>query len=205
MNYLLATKATKAIQNGSISKQSIEFLSSITDDDLEILKKQFKYVLCLPHQDTKAGLSSVDLMICNFENYSSTVQHLLLKDGQLIHLESCSIDFYGQIWLGQSDRASFYTPKEQSEIINAIDSNKLFDLQISLKQLESKEEPLVIKFEAYVCLTKIGIEIFNLLKDELESTPKDYLDNVIQYWNIYNNKFNFSLLEKTKLITDDNP
>ena len=64
INKLLATKTAEAIKAGSISKRSIEFLSSITDRDLEILKGQFKYILQLPHQNIRSGLSSKDLVIC---------------------------------------------------------------------------------------------------------------------------------------------
>ncbi len=202
---LLLTRAAPRIPVGEISKQTIEFLSSITDDDLEVLKKQFRYVLRLPHQDTKSDISSKDLAIWHFEDSNSKIQNLLLKENGLMHLESYHIKFYGNIWVGEATRASTYLLKDKSDTIYDIDTRETA-LQICYKQEPVKGmivNPIV--FPSYVCLSGVGMEIFNLLKDEIESPPQEYLNSVIKYWATQNSQYDFSLIEKTKLITNDNP
>jgi len=215
---LLLTRAALRIPTGEISKQAIEFLLSITDDDLEILKKQFKYVLRLPHQNPRSGLSSKDLAIWGFENSGLSVQDILLEEKDLIHLESYHIKFYGDVWLGENARSSFHTPQIQQETIFDIDIKGLNVLQISIKEAKPQKGELVdpntiqktainktaINFPAYVCLSEIGTEIFNLLKDELEPVPSRYLSELVLYWNTANPKFDFKLNYKPKLITNDN-
>lgn len=56
---LLLTRAAPRIPIGEISKQAIKFLCSITDDDLETLKRQFRYVLRLPHLDVSQDLGDI--------------------------------------------------------------------------------------------------------------------------------------------------
>jgi hypothetical protein len=195
---LLLTRAAPKIPTGEISKQTIEFLSSITDGDLEVLKKQFKYVLRLPHQDTKTDISSKDLAIWHFEDSNSRIQNLLLKENGLMHIESYHIRFYGDIWVGEATRASAYLLKDKTDVICDID-NKETALQICYKQEPVKGmvvNPIV--FPSYVCLSGVGMEIFNLLKDEIESPPQEYLNSVIKYWGTENPQYNFSLIEKTK-------
>lgn len=200
---LLIPRILEAIKNKSISKQSVEFLSSISDDDLEVLKKQFKYVLRLPHQDTKTDISSKDLAIWHFEDGNSRIQNLLLKESGLMHIESYYIRFYGDIWVGEATRASAYLLKDKTDVICDID-NRETALQICYKQELVKGmivNPIV--FPSYVCLSGVGMEIFNLLKDEIESPPQEYLNSVIKYWGTQNPQYNFSLIEKTKLIAND--
>lgn len=201
---LLFPKILEAIKNNSISKQSVRFLSSITDDDLEVLKKQFRYVLRLPHQDTKSDISSKDLSIWDFQDSNSKIQDLLLKENGLMQLESYHIKFYGDIWLGEATRASTYCLKDKPDTIRDIDTKETA-LQICYKQEPVKGmivNPII--FPSYVCLSGVGMEIFNLLKDDIESPPQEYLNSVIKYWGTQNSQYNFSLIEKTKLITNDN-
>ncbi len=221
VNELLATKGLEAIKKGRLSKQSVEFLSSITDGDLEILKKQFKYVLQLPHQSKKLDLVSKDLAIWRFENINDlTVQDFLLEEKGLMHLESYHIKFYGDIWIGENDRASSHTPQNEQENINDIDAKGLNILQINTKNTKPKQDEIeelalsinnpsldrktTIVFSAYVCLSEIGTEIFNLLKDELDPPPSEYLKELIICWNRSNPHFDFKLISEPKLITNDN-
>jgi len=209
---LLLTRAAPRIPTGKISKQAIEFLSSITDDDLDILKEQLKYVLQLPHKSPKTGLASNDLAIWHFENNELNVQDILLEENGLIHLESYHIKFYGDIWLGENDRISCHTPQDQQEVISDIDAKNLYVLQISIKEVKPKKGELVnlnvtqniaINFSAYVCLSEIGTEIFNLLKDELKPIPTKYLNELNVYWSKANPQFDLKLISKPKLITND--
>lgn len=218
---LLIPKILEAIKNNSISKQSVKFLSSITDDDLDILKKQFKYVLKLPHKDDKSDVSSQDLAIWFFENDNTRIQNLLIGEKGLFLLESYHIKFYGDVWLGESDRASFYVLKDDLDIIDNIDSKGLFKIQIAVRkkeepkkgQLVTSHSPLTgsedkmskskVIFPAYVCLGEIGMEIFNLLKNELEPTPEKYMNGLIEHWGKNNPQFDFKLISEQKLITND--
>lgn len=206
INKLLATKVVEAIKEGSISKQSIEFLSSITDKDLEIIKEQFRYVLQLPHKDISSERSSDDLAIWYFENNNLKVQDLLIQADNLIHLESYHIKYYGEIWLGEGVRASYCTVQDSEKVITNIDSKDLYNLRISTKE-KPKAGMVVnqintqIKFQAYVCLGEIGSEIFSLLKDELKETPIEYINNLVEFWSKNNQNLNFELIENQKLIT----
>lgn len=222
VNELLATKGLEAIKKNLLSKQSVEFLSSITDKDLESLKKQFKYVLKIPHEDDKSDVSSQDLAIWLFENGNTRTQNLLIRERGLFLLESYHIKFYGNVWLGECTRTSTYILKKSLGLIDNIDSNGLFKIQIAVKekaqpeqgQLATLHSPLTgsedethkskVQFAAYVCLGDIGMEIFNLLKDELEPTPSEYLNELIVFWSKANPQFDFKLISEPKLITDDN-
>ncbi len=219
INKLLATKGLEAIKNNQLSKQSVEFLSSITDKDLEILKKQFKYVLQLPHQNLRAGLTSKDLAIWRFENNDLNVQDVLLEETGVMHLESYHIKFYGDIWMGENARVSSHTPKNQQENLTNIDPKSLNILQINIKNTKLEKNRLeqfsfqedlditsktTIIFSAYVCLSEIGTEVFNLLKDELEPVPSEYLNELILYWNKINPEFDLKLISESNFITNDN-
>lgn len=222
VNEILATKGLEAIKKNLLSKQSVEFLSSITDKDLESLKKQFKYVLKIPHEDDKSDVSSQDLAIWLFENDNTKIQNLLIRERGLFLLESYHIKFYGNVWLGEGTRISTYILKNSLDIIDNIDSNGLFKIQIAIKekeqpkkgQLATLHSPLTgsedethkskVQFAAYVCLGDMGMEIFNLLKDELEPTPSEYLNELIVFWSKANPQFDFKLISEPKLITDDN-
>ena len=214
INKLLATKGLEAIKNNQLSKQSVEFLSSITDKDLELLKKQFKYVLQLPHQNSRSGLSSKDLAIWYFKSNDLEIQDILLEENGLMHLESYHIKFYGDIWIGEGVRGSSHTPQSQQGIIIDIDANGLNAIQFGAKDLKPQKGELVnlnvvqktaIIFSAYVCLSGIGTEVFNLLKDELDPVPNKYLNELIVYWSKENPQFDLKLISKPKLITNDNP
>ena len=92
-----------------------------------------------------------------------------------------------------------------------IDTIYDIDTRETALQICYKQEPVKgmivnpIVFPSYVCLSGVGMEIFNLLKDEIESPPQEYLNSVIKYWATQNSQYDFSLIEKTKLITNDNP
>ncbi len=195
---LLLTRAAPKIPTGEISKQTIEFLSSITDGDLEILKRQFRYVLRLPHLDV-----SQDLGIYNYElNKDDNLQNILLKENDLIHLESCSLRFYGDVWIGENGTRSSYYKIKGSHIIENIDSKQSWNLQIATKAENPKEQQ--IQFHSYTCLSQIGIEVFNLLKDELESTSPEYLNKLVEYWVKIYPTATFKLVAKTQLLEHDN-
>ena len=194
----LIPRILEGIKNRSISKQAIVFLSSITDDDLEILKRQFRYVLCLPHLDV-----SQDLGIYNYDlSIDDKLQNILLKENGLIHLESCSLRFFGDVWIGENGSRSSYYKINGSHVIGDIDSKKRWNLQIETKVENAQEQQIL--FHAYTCLSQIGIEIFNLLKDELEPTPSEYLNKLVEYLAKLYPTVTFKLMEKTQLLENDN-
>lgn len=202
---LLLTRATPRIPTGEISKQAIEFLLSITDSDLEILKKQFKYVLELPHQDNLSGLSSKDLVICYYQkDDGSKVQNILLKEN-VMYLQSYSIDFYGSIWHGEEgERISIINISQERDICDINNEGVKKKLEVSVNNNQTVRKELYINLDVFTCLTKIGAEIYSLLKDELDSAPSEYLNNLIEYWNKKYPALNFKLVDKIKLITNDN-
>lgn len=194
----LIPRILEAIKNKSISKQSVEFLSSISDEDLEILKRQFRYVLRLPHLDV-----SQDLGIYNYElSKDDNLQNILLKENGLIHLESCSLRFYGDVWIGENGTRSSYYKINGSHVIGDIDSKKRWNLQIETKAENPKEQQIF--FHSYTCLSQIGMEVFNLLKDELEPIPSEYLNKLVEYLAKLYPTVTFKLMEKTQLLENDN-
>ena len=206
VNELLATKGLEAIKKNLLSKQSVEFLSSITDEDLEILKRQFRYVLRLPHLDVSQdlGIYNYDLSIDDKYDLGigDNLQNILLKENGLIHLESYYLRFFGDVWIGEIDsRAGFYKING-SHVIGDIDSKKRWNLQIETKVENAQEHQIL--FRNYACLSQIGIEIFNLLKDELEPTPSEYLNKLVEYLAKFYPAVTFTLMEKTQLLENDN-
>lgn len=222
VNNLLLYKVAPKIKTGEVSKQTIKFLSSITDIDLEILKKQFKYVLKIPHKDDKSDTSSQDLAIFSFENADIRVQNLLMKEEGLFLLAPYHVKFYGDVWLGENNRESNYILKNNLEVIDNIDSNGLFKIQIAVRekeqpkkgQLATLHSPLIglqdethkskVTFPVYTCLGGVGMEIFNLLKNELEPAPEKYMNNLVEYWNKNNPQFDFKLISEQKFIINNN-
>lgn len=130
INKLLLYKVAPKIKIKTISKQAIKFLSSITDDDLEILKEQFRYVIKIPHLNI-----SEDLAIYNYHIDEETYSHnfLIREFKELMHLESCSIRFYGDIWVGDPGSRSSYLKAKDGHMVDSIDSQECCNLQISSK------------------------------------------------------------------------
>jgi hypothetical protein len=82
VNKLLETKGMEAIKHSQISKLAIDFLTSITDDDLAIIKKQFKYVM---------GGGIV---------YFHELLDFMRQDGIWYEL-GCAMKFDGAVWTSQ--------------------------------------------------------------------------------------------------------
>lgn len=133
---------------------------------------------------------------------NDNLQNILLKEDGLIHLESCSLRFYGDVWIGENGSRSSYYKINDSHVTSDIDGKGRWNLQIGTKAENSKEQQ--ISFQAYSCLSQIGIEIFNLLKDEIEPTSSEYLNNLVEHWSKIYPTATFKLVEKTHLLENAN-
>ncbi len=215
VNRLLQTRGMEAIKNNVISKQAIEFLTSITDNDLGILKKQFMYV--------------VDYAIFNIPNI---VEEYLKKDfyinnnGEKFPIWnniSYIPKFHEQIWTSQFKGVSA-TAKQINKDVWQLDTD-LFTIcnSLNINEVQATKEQLIdfikqsntnkdeirrcelqypifksfcganlyitkqpnnannINFEikCFLCLTDIGIEIYDLLKDEITDLPQNYITALV--------------------------
>ncbi len=180
INNLLQTKGYEAIRNQKISKKAIEFLSSITDTDLGILKKQFKYV------QEGAGIPLFD----------STIDFIAKVDSDAVS-DSYSLKFYGDIWKDEYHSAGGKArvfKKEQFAHCELVEiSGKQYNNIYAFKVINRGHDIIMIipeqhyaqfngiEIPYYVALTDVGREVYNLLKDEIENTPIEFAEKHIQH------------------------
>jgi hypothetical protein len=155
------------------SLQLVQFLNSITDGDLEVIKEQFRYVNLLG--------------IC----YSPIAQEKLVKN---FNLE------FPQIW--SNLHLSGDVLKTNVIAYNISPSrtvNFTFKSKFCIYIMNTdKKEVIVIP---YICtLSNIGLELYDILEDEIPETPLDYIEDFAEHINK-----NRSPLKAKVIHTENNP
>ncbi len=130
-----------------VSLQLIKFLNSITNDDLKVIKEQFRYV----------ANTQPPILLYNNANLLPKDKELLGKDG--------NIKFFNSIWHGEVK----YKPTNTNITLSFNKSQKC----IAVSTL-SKKEYVLCGFG----LTEIGLELHTILKEEIEKTPDEYIEEV---------------------------
>lgn len=193
---ILLKKAAQKINSKelNISKETIDFIASITDEKLQILKKIFRYVL-------NGGILNYKNIIQDFQEMNFCQPH------------SDNIKFLNRIFINQDLKKGFNYKLETDEVegilrwknvsLDEESLKKLTNIQglHELKKFFEKDFKFTIfstnKIKFYITkkpinagitefimicfaiLTEIGVEMYSLLEDEIESYPIEYLDAII--------------------------
>ena len=146
----------------TLSSNAILFFINIDDTELNILKQQFRFII----QDKNTG-------------------SILYYDGIDEYFNSHNLKARGY-----GDKLKFFNDIWEQSLILRVKSSILKDntlttivshahhLITAYHNLE-KEQELGLSILAQ--LTELGFEIYNILKDEIETIPVEYLKNVVAY------------------------
>ena len=193
---ILLKKAAQKINSKelNISKETIDFIASITDEKLQILKKIFRYVL-------NGGILNYKNIIQDFQEMNFCQPH------------SDNIKFLNRIFINQDLKKGFNYKLETDEVEGILRWKNVSLDEESLKKAMNIEGPLELKkflekdfkftifstnkikfyitkkpinagitefnMKCFAILTEIGVEMYSLLEDEIESYPIEYLDAII--------------------------
>ena len=154
INSLLAKVMKKLENKESVSLKLVTFINGITDGDLEIIKKQFSLV-CF-----KAIF------------YYDNILRDFMEPNNLWETQIFDIKF-NELWNGIGDRFWEFEPSE----IKYCKCSKNNEFRIS--NLTKRKQELRLFF----ALSEIGLEFYNVIKDELDYTPIEYARKVVDYIN----------------------
>jgi hypothetical protein len=155
-----------------ISLQTINFLNSITDEELEIIKKQFKYII-------------YDSILKNSSNIND--QLAFFRKEKIFNPILYEM-FIPNIWQepkNEIEKTIKFDIPENTKFINL----KFNDLNFSITFL-NKTYQNISKYkynsQILVSLNQTGLELYHLLKNEIKDIDIEYLKKAIIY-NIKNN------------------
>jgi hypothetical protein len=210
---ILLKKAAQKLNNKelNISKETIDFITSITDEKLEILKKIFRYVVavgifnykniiqdfqemnfCQPRSDNIKFLNRI------FVNQDDFVRKSYKNKFETIEIGGMFL------WKNYNFNDEFFkkalTIAEPHELKKFLEKNfKLTILSTNKIKFHITKQPVssgMIEFnmECFAILTEVGMEMYSLLEDEIENYPIEYLDAIIN-----DEKYkNFGLIYETQ-------
>ena len=204
---ILLKKAAQKINSKelNISKETIDFIASITDEKLQILKKIFRYVLnggilnykniiqdfqemnfCQPHSD---NIKFLNRIFINQDGVSGKSYNIKLEsieiEGFLIWKEHLNIIMYSNIFNQENTLENFLSIEQNKIAIkNILETFKYTILSTNKIKFYITKQPVsagTIEFnmKCFAILTEIGVEMYSLLEDEIESYPIEYLDAII--------------------------
>lgn len=204
---LFGEKCADMIKDNKISKQTITFLSSITDGDLEILKEQFKYVnrqAAIPAYNNIRDLFKLNERDCGDvlkfhkdiwigEGVASRKAVLdwkikeISSDGTVVILNN-DYEYNEENLEGNRDRN-----------IELLKQGKFPFTQIGKKTIciPHQNKPFELRFQwlCFTQLTEIGRELYQLLQDEIKPMPDDFINNVFEYHKTNNGDLNLELVD----------
>ncbi len=172
---ILLKKAAKKInsQELSISKEAIDFITSITDEKLKTLKEMFRYVV-------GNGILEYKDVAQDFDNRG------------FCQPSTDNIKFLGSIFVNQDSAGG----KAYYQQLEAITSDRYLVLDKEKIKFYATKLPIstgiiTIKLVCLAILTDVGAEMYSLLKDEIENYPDDYLKAIVEQYK------NFGLVYET--------
>lgn len=159
----------KAMENiNKISKEAILFLMTLDQKSLDILKKQFQYAVIINNFG----------FIVFYDNIENDLEKLGLN------LIGCGdkLKFLNNIWIMDLNlrKCDLNLPRVQlcNVFIQLIKFNNNSLLYIKKQNIESDR---IIELDIYAQLTEVGMQIFDLLKDEIDKVDKNYPDEILKY------------------------
>jgi len=209
---ILLKKAAQKINNQelSISKRTIDFITSITDEELEILKKIFRYVVgngIFKYKDIEqdfmkmgfcqSGSDNIKFLGDIFFNQDAIGGKAYIKKIEAIIIENIfiwkdSIQLDGttateeclkKYLSNEENKKRFQKFLENDFKYILLDKGKI---KFHITKQPTSAGIIELNMDCFIILSDVGVEIYSLLKDEIENYPTEYLEAVIndeQYKN----------------------
>jgi len=199
---ILLKKAAKKINNQelSISKETIDFITSITDEKLETLKEIFRYVVgngILKYKDIEQDFMKMEFCQPGTDNikfgrifvnqdavgkaYNNKIEAIRIEN---IFIWKDSIILNGKT-ATEEDLKNYLSKEENKNRFQKFLEN---DFKYTLLNKEKikfhiTKQPtstgiIELNMGCLAILTEVGVEMYSLLKDEIENYPTDYLEAV---------------------------
>lgn len=204
---ILLKKAAKKInsQELSISKETIDFITSITDEKLETLKKIFRYVVdngILKYKDIEQDFMKMGFCQSGTDNIKFLGRIFVNQDAvggkaynykiEAIEIENIFIWKDSIILNGRTATAenlkNYLSNEENKNEFKKLLENSSFQYTVLNKEkikFHITKQPtsagiIELNMICLAVLTDVGVEIYSLLKDEIENYPTDYLEAIVK-------------------------
>jgi hypothetical protein len=205
---ILLKKAAKKINNQElyISKETIDFITSITDEKLETLKKIFRYVVgygILKYKDIEQdfmkmgfcqpGTDNIKFLGRIFVNQDAVGGKAYNNKIEAIEIENIFIwkDFFlfilNKRTETEEDLKNYLSNEENKNEFQKFLENdfkytllKQGKIKFYITKQPTRAGSVEINIGCFAILTDVGVEMYSLLKDEIENYPTDYLEAIIK-------------------------
>jgi hypothetical protein len=204
---ILLKKAAQKINNQelSISKETIDFITSITDEKLETLKKIFRYVVgngILKYKDItqdfmkmefcQPGTDNIKFLGRIFVNqdvvgkfYKNKVEAIAIE-GIHIWRDLLRIIIVNGTSFNEETLKTYLSIEQNKNEFKKFLENFSFEYTVLNKEkikFHITKQPtstgiIELNMGCLAILTDVGVEMYSLLKDEIENYPTDYLEAV---------------------------
>ena len=177
---ILLKKAAQKLNNQelSISKETIDFIISITDEKLETLKKIFRYVVhigILKYKDIAQDFIKMGFCQRHTDNIKFLGRIFVNQDavgGKAYNIKAEAITTAEgiHIWKNLIEKIPHFKINEPFNL-------KILPFPFAITKMPTHAGIIDISIQYFVILTEVGLETYSLLKDEIEDYPIDYLKN----------------------------
>jgi hypothetical protein len=221
---VLLKKAAQKIntQELSISKETIDFITSITDEKLEILKEMLRYVVgngILEYENitkdfidkgfTQSGSDNIKFLGRVFFNqdpvggksYPTKLEAVDIE-GILIWKSSIMlINLSGVGFTEETLRTYLSIEENKNNFKKFLGSFKHPVLTKETVKIITKQPAKagIVDFniKCFTILTEVGVEMYSLLKDEIGDCPNDYLQSVVEDKQYKNFGLTYEIIKTT--------
>jgi hypothetical protein len=150
----LLSKVMKKLENKeSVSLKLVTFINGITDGDLEIIKKQFSFVM------------DSGILMCD------NIDEDFMIPNNLWATQIYDIKFL-ELWVNVKEKITIVDPG--TGVLK-----KFLNYTFSVTNFATHMQSI----DLFVCLSEIGFEFYNAIKDELDDMPIEYARKVVDYIN----------------------
>lgn len=192
----------------SISKETIDFLTSITDEKLKTLKNILRYVVgngILKYKDItqdfmKMGFCQPDTDNIKFlgrifvnqdavggKAYNKKVEAIAIE-GFLIWKEVLPLIKINGISVNEETLKTFLSIEQNKNGFKEFLENFSFKytvldqekIKFHVTKQPTSAEIIELNIGCLAILTEVGVEMYSLLKDEIENYPTDYLEGIVK-------------------------
>jgi len=203
---ILLKKAAQKINNQelSISKETIDFITSITDEKLETLKKIFSYVVgngIFKYKDIAQDFMKMEFCQPGTDNIKFLNRIFVNQDAvggkaYYIKLEAITIEnifiWKDSIILGgrnatEEDLKNYLSKEENKNGFRRFLENDFKYTVLNKEKIKFHvtKQPtstgiIELNIGCLAILTDVGVEMYSLLKDEIENYPTEYLEAVVK-------------------------
>jgi hypothetical protein len=193
---ILLKKAAQKINSKelNISKETIDFIAGITDEKLQILKKIFRYVLnggILNYKNIIQDFQEMNFCQAHSDNLKFSNRIFVNQDAKkgynykLETAEVVGILSWKNATLNEESLKKAMNIEGLLELKKFLEKDFKFTIFSTNKiKFYITKQPvsagtIELNMKCFAILTEIGVEMYSLLEDEIESYPIEYLDAIV--------------------------